>query len=293
MMKTPPGKIFFTVGLLVLIVGWGLEPQSIQAKTGKDHTSAWLGVSVAELGATDRERFSIDLGQGVVVADVVDDSPADMVDLEAGDVILCLGETSVRSPGHFRRMMRRLHPGDTVWLEVIHDGRRKRLRVLLESQKEAQESPGSLIQWPKLFWFAGYDRPHMGIRPQDLNQDLASYFGVAPHGGVLIADVQEGGPADEAGLKPGDILTSIEGEEVGSSEEARDILREYDAGDDIEVTTVRSGKTRKMKVRLRQSPLQEKLDGLKRFWKELEKQSYTFEKELRRLREWMAVESFI
>ena len=292
-MKIRGDSALLAIGILVLVVGWGLEPQWVQAGTGKDDTSAWLGVSVEELGAMDRERFNIHPGEGVLVTDVTDDSPADMVDLEAGDVILSLGEISVRSPGHFRRMMRRMNPGDRVWLEVIHDGKGKRLRVSLGLQERDQEGPESLMQWPQLFWLTGYDGPHMGIRPQDLNQDLASYFGVAPRGGILIADVQQGGPADEAGLKPGDILTKMEDEEVGSSKEARDILQDYEPGDDIEVTIIRSGRAGKMKVKLRESPLQEKLEGLKAFWKQLEKQSQTFQKELRRVGEWMAVESFI
>jgi len=292
-MKVRRNCVLLAIVSLVLVLGRGLQPQWAQAGTGKENTSAWLGVTVEELGAMDRERFNIPPGEGVLVTDVTDDSPADMADLETGDVILSLGETSVRSPGHFRRMMRRMTSGDTVWLEAIHDGKGKRLRVSLGAQERDQESPESLMQWPQLFWLTGYDRPHLGIRPQDLNQDLASYFGVAPCGGVLIADVRQGGPADEAGLKPGDILTRMEDEEVGSSKEARNILRDYEPGDEIEVTIIRSGKTAKMKVKLKESPLQEKLDGLKEFWKELEKQSHTFEKELRRLGEWGAVESFI
>lgn len=290
-MKVRRNGLWLAIGLLVL--GLGLEPEGGHAQTGKDNTSAWLGVSVEELGAADRKRFGLHPREGVSVIDVVDDSPADMVDLEAGDVILSFGKTGVKSPGHFRRMLRRQNPGDTVWLEVIHDGKRKRLRVSLESQKGEQQSPASLMQWPQLFWLAEYDRPHMGIRPQDLNQDLARYFGVPPRGGVLIAEVREGGPAEEAGLKPGDILTKMGDEEVESSEGARDILQDYEPGDDIELTLIRAGKTLKMKVKVKESPLQEKLNGLKEFWKQLEKQSHTFQKELRRLGEWMAVESFI
>jgi len=292
-MKVARGGVLLEIGILVLVVGWGLEPQWARAGIGKDNTSAWLGVSVEEIGAMDRERFSIHTGQGVLVTAVVDDSPADMVDLEAGDIILFLGETRIKSPGHFRRMLRRMNPGDTVWLEVIHDGKRKRLRVPLGLREGDQEGAESFMQWPQPFWLTGYDRPHMGIRPQDLNQDLASYFGVAPRGGVLIADVQEGGPADEAGLRPGDILTKIEDEQVGSSAEIRDILQDYEPGDDIEVIIIRSGKSGKMKVKLKESPLQEKLAGIREFWKKLEKQSYTFQQELRRLRERMAVENFI
>jgi serine protease Do len=228
-----------------------------------------------------------------LVTDVADDSPADLVDLEGGDVILALDGTSIKSPGHFHRTIGRKKPGDTIRLQVIHDGKEKKLKVRLGSREGDEEGPESSDQWPPLSWFAAYDRPHMGILPQDLNEDLARYFGVDPNGGILIADVEEGGPAHKAGLKPGDILTRIEEETVGSSREIRDILLDYEPGDEIEVAVIRSGKTMETKVTLKESPLQDKLEALKGFWRELEKQSHSFQQELRGLGEWVTTDGWI
>lgn len=144
-------------------------------------------------------------------------------------------------------------------------------------------------RWPRIFWSVWDDRPYMGVSLQDLNEDLAGYFGVKPGEGVLISDVEEGSPAKEAGLKSGDILTRIEAEKVGSSDDVRDILRDYAPGDEIEVTIIRSEKKSKAKVKLRQSRFQENLDSLKEFWKKLEKQRDILQRELYRLREWVGV----
>ena len=292
-MKVRTDGVLFAMGMLVLAAALTFQPLWAQARTGNDKKSAWLGVSARELSQTDRQKFDLQPGQGVLVTDVADDSPADLVDLEGGDVILALDGTSIKSPGHFNRMIGKKKPGDTIGLQVIHDGKKKKLKVRLGSREGDEEGLESLDQWPPLSWFAAYDRPHMGILPQDLNEDLASYFGVDPQGGILIADVEEGGPAHQAGLKPGDILTRIEQEKVGSSREVRDIFLDYGPGDEVEVAVIRSGKTMQMRVTLKESPLQDKLEALKEFWRELEKQSHSFQRELRGLGEGATTDGWI
>jgi serine protease Do len=287
------GGVLFTIGILVLTAALTLQVPWAQARTGSEKKSAWLGVSVEELSQMDRQRFHLESGQGVLVSDVAADSPADLVDLEGGDVILALDGTGIKSPRHFHRIMEKKEPGDTLWLQVIHDGKEKKMKVRLGSLEGEEEGLESLGQWPPFAWLTAYDRPHMGILPQDLNEDLARYFGVDPKGGILIAEVEKGGPAHKAGLKSGDILTRIEKEDVASSQEIREILLDYEPGHDIEVAVIRSGKTMKMRVTLKESPLQDKVEALKEFWRDLEKQSRSFQRELRGLGDWGAAEGWI
>ncbi|MDQ3385476.1 MAG: PDZ domain-containing protein, partial [Actinomycetota bacterium] len=59
--------------------------------------------------------------------------------------------------------------------------------------------------------------------------------------GVLVAEVPEGGPADQAGIEPGDLVTALEGEEVRSVEDFLGFLRRSERGDVVEVELVRDG----------------------------------------------------
>ena len=95
--------------------------------------------------------------------------------------------------------------------------------------------------------------PWLGIELQELTEELKGYFGLAEKGaGVLINDVIDGGPAEKAGLKRGDIILSLEDVRVSSLSEYRDALGEYTAGDSLEFRIFRKG--RELTVSAKPSP---------------------------------------
>ena len=57
-------------------------------------------------------------------------------------------------------------------------------------------------------------RGFLGVSIQDLNQDLAKSFGIKDAKGALVSDVKDDSPADQAGLKQGDIITTYQGAPV-------------------------------------------------------------------------------
>lgn len=77
-----------------------------------------------------------------------------------------------------------------------------------------------------------------GARMVALNEGLAEYFQV--QGGVLTVEVLEGSPADESGLRPGDVVIAVEEREVGSVEELRAALLGR-IGPEVELRVVRRG----------------------------------------------------
>ena len=209
---------------------------------------AFLGVAVENVPHRLEKKFGLKRGEGVLIVQVEDDSPADYADLERGDVILSVDGKKVRSPAQLRRYIRRHKPGNTVRLEVIHDGKPKTVEVELARRPHRHREEWSFCVpeihvWP-------VTGAYLGVRLQELNEDLARYFGVEPYSGVLIAEVLEDSPAERAGLKAGDILTAIDGEEVESPQDVRDVLRDYEPGDEAELAVVREGKEKKIRVTL-------------------------------------------
>jgi len=78
----------------------------------------------------------------------------------------------------------------------------------------------------------GYiDRAELGIGFQELNPRLSDAFGAAPAAGVLIHTVVSGGPADDAGLRVGDIVVGLNGKEVGSGRQFAAAVADLTAGD--------------------------------------------------------------
>lgn len=85
------------------------------------------------------------------------------------------------------------------------------------------------------------DLAYMGVAPAPLTPQIAADFDLGDEEGVLVAEVPEGGPADEAGLEPGDLVTAVDGEEVRSVEDFLGFLRRSEPGDEVQVDVLRDG----------------------------------------------------
>jgi S1-C subfamily serine protease len=75
--------------------------------------------------------------------------------------------------------------------------------------------------------------------------------------GALVTSVASGGPADEAGMKTGDVVVQVGGNEVHSTAALRPAIRRYKAGQDVDVVVVRDGKRVALHVTLGEAPAQD------------------------------------
>jgi serine protease DegQ len=94
----------------------------------------------------------------------------------------------------------------------------------------------------------------VGIQPADLTPDLARQVGAEGTTGVLVLDVVPGGPADKAGLRPGDVLISVDGERTDTVVDFLAQLRRLDPGQTVAVTFLRDGTEHTVKVTLADRP---------------------------------------
>lgn len=79
---------------------------------------------------------------------------------------------------------------------------------------------------------------YLGIQGSDVTSDVTELYGIPT--GVVIAEVVEGGPADEAGLQQGDILTQLDGRTVNNMTQLKDVLQYYAADETVDVVIQRS-----------------------------------------------------
>jgi S1-C subfamily serine protease len=94
----------------------------------------------------------------------------------------------------------------------------------------------------------------LGITPQAITPEIADQLGLDRTTGVLVSEVEQGGPAADAGIQPGDVLTRMGSRELEGVEDLLDELRQHKAGDHVQITLVRGGRTQQVEVTLAERP---------------------------------------
>ncbi|MGE5398261.1 MAG: S1C family serine protease [Chitinophagales bacterium] len=92
--------------------------------------------------------------------------------------------------------------------------------------------------------------PYLGVYLQDISEQLAKYLGLSVNSGVLVADIQSGGPASRAGIKAGDVILSVDKHTVKDSSDLVDYISEQKVGDKVTVKILRDGKKIDIQVTL-------------------------------------------
>jgi 2-alkenal reductase len=95
-----------------------------------------------------------------------------------------------------------------------------------------------------------FSRPNLGIRSQSVNPDIAAAYKLPAQWGVYVTDVAVNGPASQAGIQPGDIITSIGNTPLDEKHSYINTLFIYKPGDKVTVTVVRGNQTLQMQVTL-------------------------------------------
>ncbi len=93
-------------------------------------------------------------------------------------------------------------------------------------------------------------RAYLGVYPQPVDQGLADYYGMDRPRGVIVAQVNEDTPADKAGLRDGDIILSVDGEEIRNPSALRNVISLSAVGHEAKLEILREGKPKTVKVTL-------------------------------------------
>jgi S1-C subfamily serine protease len=84
----------------------------------------------------------------------------------------------------------------------------------------------------------------LGVSTQDVTPGLAFQFGLPVQSGAYVADVAPGGPAEQAGIRAGDVIMAFDGKQVTGSDQLGNLIRSRAPGDHATVTVVHSNGTR-------------------------------------------------
>ncbi|OGV61425.1 MAG: hypothetical protein A2283_01075 [Lentisphaerae bacterium RIFOXYA12_FULL_48_11] len=91
-------------------------------------------------------------------------------------------------------------------------------------------------------------RSYIGVYPQEITSDMADALGIKDHQGIIISNVMKGSPAEKAGIKHGDIIVKLNGQDVKSPVEFRNEVSSKAPGTKLNVTISRDGKEEKFSI---------------------------------------------
>ena len=154
---------------------------------------AYLGVQMQDITPELAQAFDLDSEKGAVVTSVQPNSAADEAGLKVGDIITAIDDEMLVSADSLRNSVGLLMVGETIQLNIVRDGKK---RTLTATVKENEKKLADNVVHPK---FAGATFGDI--------EKSSPYFGKIK--GVLIYSIKRGSPAERAGLRKGDIITSV------------------------------------------------------------------------------------
>jgi serine protease Do len=212
--------------------------------------AGWLGISVED-----------QKDKGPIVRNVEPNSPASKAGLKEGDVITQYNKENVAGVQQLTRLIRETPVGRNVEMKVQRDGREQTLQLTTEAAQFPQELGNFQFNMPDLHVLvdranrARLSLPRVevstafvqaGIRVEQLTDQLRDFFGVFSNNGVLVSSVDAGSAAEKAGLKAGDVITTIDGKTVRTP---ADFSREMrSSGSKVTLKIMRDKQEREIKL---------------------------------------------
>ena len=166
----------------------------------------WLGVTIHDLDAKLQER--LDRRDGSVIASVLQGGPADRAGLRPGDVVLRWNGKPVQDSAQLKNAVARTPIGEKAAIDILRKGKAHQLAVTITDRSEA---PEQLAMTSK-----AHEMDFLGLTVQNVTNEISRRIGYAPGSGVVIADTKRGSSAAEAGVQPGDLISKIDRQSVGS-----------------------------------------------------------------------------
>jgi len=165
---------------------------------------SWLGVYIQPLNRRLARVFGAESVEGVLVAGVQPDSPAQTAGVERGDVILSFDGQAVDSPSELRNLVALSPVREAIKLAIFRKNRIRKLKVRLGALPVARSVPQK-AQPPQQVTTMG------GLSLGELDERSRKYFQLGPElrDGVVVRSVAPDSAASSAGLRPGDVIVEV------------------------------------------------------------------------------------
>ncbi len=199
-------------------------------KTSGKITRGWLGVTSQDITEDLQKTLKLKDRSGALVTEVLPGDAAEKAGIKAGDVILGIDGKPAKDRRELIRMIAALRVGSKVGVQIIRDGKEMTLPLVVAERKDGQaQDPGGAV------------KEQLDMTVKEVTPEIARYIGLPEKTGVIVTDVKAGGPAEEAGLQPRDIILKINNMEIKGLKDYQAALNAGEKGNTL-LMLVRRGK---------------------------------------------------
>ena len=185
---------------------------------GKKIIYGWLGVTVQDLTEDLSRYFGLPDKNGVLVAKVLENSPAQKAGIKESDIIKQFDNKPVNNTKELLSIVGKAQVGRRVKIKVVRDKK----ELILEAQ--VGERPKDL---EKLSQEMRAPERWRGLSVQDLTPDIARSFNIEEKKGVAVVEVEPDSQAEEAGIMPGDVIIEINKAKINNLSDYNRATRDF------------------------------------------------------------------
>ena len=189
-------------------------------------TRGWLGVSIQPLTPELAKSFNAKDTKGVLISDVITDSPASKAGLKPGDILLEFDGKKVEAPADLQRTVGFAQPGHEAKMKVWRDQGEKTIDIKIGEAPDDKEAPARPSR---------VTPSTLGLEVRPITPDIARQLNLKSNDGVIVARVDEGSAAGEAGVQRGDVIREINRQKVRSMADYERLTKDVKEGDRLTV----------------------------------------------------------
>ena len=179
----------------------------------------WLGVSVQSMTKEMLRFFHVDRVTGVVVVQVMKESPGEMAGLRRGDVILSLENNEVSGKSDYSERVSTYPVGNTINMKILRNGEKRAVSLKVSLLQESQ--------------VLDYVKNWLGFSVDEIRQSMVRRYRLATSQGVIVLSVAPNSVSGKIGIRPGDIIRQINQVRIKNGNDFRAAMVKAAGGDTV------------------------------------------------------------
>ncbi len=158
---------------------------------------AYLGIVMQPVDKELSQAMGLEKPEGILISEVVKDSPAAQAGIQQGDIILQYNDKPAKNITKFRNDIAMMSPGAKIQLKILRNHKPLTVTLTLGAQNDGEAISAEVTQ-------------KLGIELENLTPETASKLGYSSDvAGIVISKVKPGSPASNGGLRPGFLITGV------------------------------------------------------------------------------------